>query len=232
MYCTTQCFFDPITEDLDLVAISKCTIRLAEAAPYLSRGERKIVTKTTHAAIDEAEVMSMPIIVGASSESILGATQLCQDAEEAGGDAVLILTAIALHFTRVADASPLLIIIYNYLGPVSGFDLDSDILIRLSRVAAATKPPSKTDPGIEHIPSLAVDTDGAILFNMHRQGGEEDKVRPLQTPVPQSDWAMTKRAYHGYGGIPRQPIQELDKGAANQFLEEMEEVMKYDASLK
>lgn len=157
VYCPTQCFFDPATEDLDLSSISKHTIRLAKAgvvgittngsngeAPYLSPSERKLVTATTRTALDNEGFHSIPIIVGASAESVRGTVQLCRDAEEAGGDAVLILVpsffkwamnakTIETYFTRVADQSPLPVIIYNYPSAVAGIDLDSDILIKLAK---------------------------------------------------------------------------------------------------
>jgi L-threo-3-deoxy-hexylosonate aldolase len=40
--------------------------------------------------------------------------------------------ALITYFTKVADESPLPLILYNYPGAVAGIDMDSDLLIRLA----------------------------------------------------------------------------------------------------
>lgn len=113
-------------------------------AAYLSPSERSLVTLTTRQALDSAGFSHLPIIVGASDQSVRGTLQLCSDAKAAGGDAVLLLTpsffkwamntsTIERYFTLVADSSPLPVVIYNYPGAVSGIDLDSELLIRLAQ---------------------------------------------------------------------------------------------------
>lgn len=238
----------------------------------------------------------MPIIVGASAESVHGTIQLCRDAEESGGDAVLILVpsffkwamdsrTIQSYFEKVADQSPFPVVIYNYPGAVAGIDLDSDILIRLSqhpnivgtkftcgntgklaRVVAATKCSLEERnvnggyyclSGVADliVPSLTAGAFGAIvgaanvfpktcvqLFNSYLQGGSPQRLQELQALVAQGDWAMTKRAipgfkavlekYHGYGGLPRQPMQALDNHEAESLFTEVEEIMGYEVSLK
>jgi L-threo-3-deoxy-hexylosonate aldolase len=308
IYCPTQCFFDPVTEELDLDSVAKHAVRLAQAgivgittngsngeAPYLSQEERKLVTSTTRSALDKAGFSSAPIIVGASAESVRGTLQLCRDAEESGGDAVLILVpsffkwamnphTIESYFTQVADQSPLPIVIYNYPGAVAGIDIDSDLLTKmaqhpnivgtkftcgnvgkLARVAAATKASMKERQdkggyfclsGVADliIPTLAVGAYGAIvgaanvfpktcveLFDLYLNGGDQQKIQDLQALLAQGDWAMTKRAvpgfkavldkYHGYGGIPRQPMAALGKAAKDELYAEVEEIMKHEATL-
>lgn len=157
IYAPTQVFFHEQTEDLDFDTISRHATRLAKAgmagivtngsngeAVYLTTAERQQVTATTRQALDSAGFNHLPVIVGASDQSVRGTVQLCQDAKSAGGDAVLLLTpsffkwamtpaAILAYFTQVANASPLPIIIYNYPGAVSGIDLDSEMLIQLAK---------------------------------------------------------------------------------------------------
>lgn len=157
IYCPTQVFFDPETEELDLPTIAKHVVRLAKAgmagivtngsngeAVHLIPQERNLVTSTTRKALDEAGFKQIPIIVGASDQSVRGTVKLCEEAKFSGGDAVLLLTpsffkwamtgsAITNYFTKVADLSPLPIIIYNYPGAVSGIDLDSETLIALAK---------------------------------------------------------------------------------------------------
>jgi len=157
IYAPTQVFFSKETEDLDLVTIAQHAIRLARngvvgivtngsngEAVYLSSDERVQVTLHTRRALDEAGFEHIPIIVGASDQSVKGTLKFCADAKEAGGDAVLLLTpsffkwamdstAIEGYFTQVADASPLPVIIYNYPGAIAGIDLDSDFIIRLAQ---------------------------------------------------------------------------------------------------
>jgi L-threo-3-deoxy-hexylosonate aldolase len=157
IYAPTQVFFLEETEDLDLKTIGYHAVRLAKAgvagivtngsngeAVYLSSDERAQVTLQTRRALDDAGFEQMPIIVGASDQSLRGTLKLCSDAQRAGGDAVLLLTpsffkwamdsaAIERYFTQVADSSPLPVIIYNYPGAVAGIDLDSELLVRLAK---------------------------------------------------------------------------------------------------
>ncbi|KAI4858823.1 dihydrodipicolinate synthetase family protein [Hypoxylon rubiginosum] len=156
VYAPTQVFFHPETEDLDEETIGRHAVRLARAgvagitangsngeAVYLSRDERQVVTRATRTALDAAGFSRIPIMVGASDQSVRGTLDLCRDAAAAGGSAVLLMVpsffkwamdsaTIERYFTQVADASPLPVIIYNYPGAVAGIDLDSELLERLA----------------------------------------------------------------------------------------------------
>ncbi len=158
VYAPTVTFFDRNTEELDTASIRRHAVRLAKAglvglvtmgsngeAVHLSREERKAVTRETRSALDEAGFHSVPVIVGASEQSIRGTIELCIEAAEAGGEYVLVIppsyyrSAVGddetLHtfFTAVADGSPLPVILYNYPGAVAGIDMDSDLIIRISQ---------------------------------------------------------------------------------------------------
>lgn len=156
IYAPTMTFFNPETEDLDIPIIKKHAVRLAEAglvglvtmgsngeAVHLTRQEKTAVTKATREALDEAGYQNVPVIVGASEQSIRGTIELCNEAHEAGGEYVLLVppsyyryamdeTAIYEYYTTVADASPCPIILYNYPGAVAGIDMDSDFMIKLA----------------------------------------------------------------------------------------------------
>src|SRR5450432_3843617 len=159
VYVPTVCFFDPVTEDLDLKTIGNHAVRLAKAgiaglatqgsngeAVHLTHFERKEVTSATRKALRDAGYSHLPIIVGCGAQSTRETIQLCREACEAGGDYALILPpsyysplfapsskSVLEFFTTVADASPIPIIIYNYPGAVSGMDLSSDTIIALSK---------------------------------------------------------------------------------------------------
>lgn len=150
-------FFNPETEELDIPVIKKHAVRLAEAglvglvtmgsngeAVHLSRAEKAAVTRATREALDEAGYQNVPVIVGASEHGIQLTIELCKEAEAAGGEYVLILPpsyyryaidedALYEYFTKVADGSPLPLILYNYPGAVAGIDMDSDLLIKLAK---------------------------------------------------------------------------------------------------
>ncbi|KAH7120242.1 hypothetical protein B0J13DRAFT_567661 [Dactylonectria estremocensis] len=187
IYAPTQVFYqNGKDEKLDSEVIKKHAVRLAKAgvagivtngsngeAVYLSPEERLQVTKATREALDESGFSRLPVIVGASDQSIQGTLRLCRDAADAGGDAVLLMVpsffkwamdgpTIEKFFLEVAESSPLPLIIYNYPGAVAGIDLDSDQLIslashpniigtkftcgsvgKLARVAEATSPVSE-----------------------------------------------------------------------------------------
>ncbi|KAI5789651.1 hypothetical protein DFH27DRAFT_207301 [Peziza echinospora] len=157
IYAPTMTFFDPVTEDLDLPTIAKHSVRLAEAglvglvtcgsngeAVHLSREERALVTKTTRDALDAAGYTAVSVMVGCSAQSVRETIILCTDAKAAGGDYALIIppsffrtkmddVAIEAYFTKVADGSPIPIVLYNYPGAVAGIDMDSDFIIKLSQ---------------------------------------------------------------------------------------------------
>lgn len=158
VYCPTVTFFHPDTEDLDIPSIRKHAVRLAKAglvglvtmgsngeAVHLTREERKTVTRESRAALDEAGYQNVPIIAGASENSIRGTVELARECAEAGAEYVLIVPpsyyryavgndqSIYDFFTGVADQSPLPVILYNYPGAVAGIDMDSDLIIRISQ---------------------------------------------------------------------------------------------------
>lgn len=157
IYAPTQVFFQADTEDLDENTIGRHAVRLVKAgiagivtngsngeAVYLTPEERASVTRVTRAALDQAGFTKVPILVGASDQSVRGTLRLCREAASAGGDAVLLMVpsffkwamdsaAIERFFTQVADASPVPVVIYNYPGAVAGIDIDSDLLIRLAQ---------------------------------------------------------------------------------------------------
>lgn len=157
IYAPTMTFFNPETEDLDIPTIKKHAVRLAQAglvglvcmgsngeAVHLTREEKTAVTRATRDALDEAGYKDVPVIVGASEQSIRGTIELSQAARDAGGEYVLLVPpsyyryamseiAIEEYYTSVADASPCPVILYNYPGAVAGIDMDSDFMIKLAK---------------------------------------------------------------------------------------------------
>jgi 4-hydroxy-2-oxoglutarate aldolase len=158
VYVPTVCFFDPVTEDLDTATIASHAVRLAEAgvnglttqgsngeAVHLTHSERQTVTSVTRSALNTAGFSHLPIIVGCGAQSVRETVQYCREAYTAGGDYALILppayyapllspnmASVIEYFNAVADQSPIPILIYNYPGAVSGMDLSSDVIIKLS----------------------------------------------------------------------------------------------------
>ncbi|OTA92860.1 hypothetical protein M434DRAFT_31472 [Hypoxylon sp. CO27-5] len=159
VYVPTMCFFDQETEDVDVDAIARHAVRLAEAgvtglatqgsngeAVHLTHAERQLVTFTTRKALNEAGHSHIPIIVGCGAQSTRETIRYCCEAWEAGGDYALVLPpsyyaplfapsskTIEEYFTTVANASPIPLIIYNFPGAVNGMDLSSDVIIKLSQ---------------------------------------------------------------------------------------------------
>ena len=158
VYVPTLCFFDSETEDLDTATIASHAVRLAKAgvagvatqgsngeAVHLTHVERQTVTSTTRSALASAGFAHLPIIVGCGGQSVRETVQFCREAYAAGGDYALVLppsyyaplfspasASIIEFFTKVADQSPIPLLIYNYPGAVSGLDLSSDLIVKLS----------------------------------------------------------------------------------------------------
>ncbi|KAI5814916.1 hypothetical protein BZA77DRAFT_89843 [Pyronema omphalodes] len=156
-YAPTPVFFETITDNLDIPAIQKHAVRLAEAglqgivtqgsngeAVHLSRSERQLVTVVTRKALDNAGYTQLPVIVGCGAQSTRESIELCHDAMASGGDYAMILPpsyyrslytgdALVDFFRDVANESPIPILIYNFPGAVGGIDLDSDVVSKLAR---------------------------------------------------------------------------------------------------
>lgn len=138
VYVPTVTFFQADTEDLDLATIASHAVRLAQAgvaglttqgsngeAVHLTHQERKLVTKATRNALDNAGFHHLPIMVGCGSQSTRETIELCREAMTSGGDYALVLPpsyykamykpeSLVKFFEEVADASPIPILIYNY----------------------------------------------------------------------------------------------------------------------
>jgi 4-hydroxy-2-oxoglutarate aldolase len=190
IYVPTVAFFEPATDNVDVETIASHAVRLARAgvagittqgsngeAVHLSHKERNLITSVTRKALDDAGFGHMPVIVGCGVQSTRECIELCEEAAAAGGDYALVLPpayyqglfskdTVKEFFQDVATASPIPILIYNYPGAVSGLDLNSDVIIELSkhpnivgckltcgntgklnRVAAATRAATVSDPG-------------------------------------------------------------------------------------
>lgn len=150
-------FFEGADQDLDLQTLTKHVVRLAEAgvtgivtqgsngeAVHLTHQERRLVTRTSRQALDDAGFVSLPIIVGCSAQSIRETVELCEEAQASGGNYALVLPpsyyksiyrsdCLVEYFQSVADASPIPVIIYNYPMAVGGIDMDSDVITQLAK---------------------------------------------------------------------------------------------------
>ena len=157
IYSPTMTFFDPNSEEIDIPTIKRHAVRLAKAglvglitmgsngeAVHLTRAERSTVTSATRSALDEAGYAHVPVICGATEQSVRGTLELCREGSAAGASYALLVppsyyrvamdeVRLEEYFFGVADQSPIPLILYNYPGAVAGIDMDSDLLIRLSR---------------------------------------------------------------------------------------------------
>jgi 4-hydroxy-tetrahydrodipicolinate synthase len=106
-------------------------------SPTLSHDEHKRVVEIT---IDVAR-RRVPVIAGAGSNSTAEAIDLARHAKQAGADAALVVTpyynkptqeGLFLHYTAIADAVDLPIIIYNIPGR-SVVDMSVATMARLAR---------------------------------------------------------------------------------------------------
>ncbi len=106
-------------------------------SPTLSHAEHKRVVEITI----EAARRRVPVIAGAGSNSTAEAIDLTRHAKHAGADAALVVTpyynkptqeGLYLHFTAIADAVDLPIIIYN-IPSRSVIDMSVETMARLAR---------------------------------------------------------------------------------------------------
>ncbi|ANB15655.1 hypothetical protein AWJ20_3293 [Sugiyamaella lignohabitans] len=157
VYVPTLTFFNAKDESLDLESTSLHVTRLVKAGVAgivalgsngevcnLNDEERTRTIATIRDTLNLVGHESMPIIAGVSQQSVVNCVSSCIDAYNAGADAGLIIAPsyyrhaitndlLVEFFTQVADKSPVPLVLYNFPGVVAGIDLDSDLIIRLSR---------------------------------------------------------------------------------------------------
>jgi 4-hydroxy-tetrahydrodipicolinate synthase len=106
-------------------------------SPTLSHDEHKRVVEIAI----EVAAKRVPVIAGAGSNSTREAVELVRHAKRAGADGALVVTpyynkptqeGLFLHFTAVADAADLPIIIYN-IPPRSVIDMSVETMARLAK---------------------------------------------------------------------------------------------------
>ncbi|MBC7800541.1 MAG: 4-hydroxy-tetrahydrodipicolinate synthase [Gemmatimonadaceae bacterium] len=106
-------------------------------SPTLSHDEHRRVVEIAV----EVAAGRVPVIAGAGSNSTAEAIELTRHAKAAGADAALVVTpyynrptqrGLALHYTAIADAVDLPIIIYN-IPPRSVIDMAVDTMAQLAR---------------------------------------------------------------------------------------------------
>lgn len=228
VYAPTMTFFDA-NEELDTPAIRRHAVRLAKAglvglvtmgsngeAVHLTRQERMTVTRETRSALDEAGFSNVPVIAGASEQSIRGTIELCKEVAQAGGEYALIVPpsyyraamgndeTLYEFFTAVADGSPVPLILYNYPGAVAGIDMDSDLIIRIS-----------AHPNIIGTKFTCANT--GKLTRVARALGAVTPASPLapaQKPVPTVAKPDAKHPYVAFGGIADFSLQTLVSGGS------------------
>jgi 4-hydroxy-tetrahydrodipicolinate synthase len=113
--------------------------------PVGTTGESPTLTHAEHRRVVEITIEvahhRVPVIAGAGSNSTAEAVDLARHAKRAGADAALVVTpyynkptqeGLFLHFTAVADAAELPIIIYNIPGR-SVVDMSVDTMARLAK---------------------------------------------------------------------------------------------------
>jgi len=157
VYCPVVTFFTP-EEDLDIPAFQKHVVWVAGSgmdiviagtngeAAHLTHADRIALVKAAREALNEAGLTDVVIISGGSTSSTRETIQFCKEAGEAGADAAICLLSspfaavlkdnaacLKQHFTDVAKASPIPILIYNYPVAAAGIDISSDLILDLAK---------------------------------------------------------------------------------------------------
>jgi 4-hydroxy-2-oxoglutarate aldolase len=157
VYVPTMCFFDQETFDMDIDTIVRHAVRLARAgvvglatqgsngeSVHLTSSERQLVSITTREALNDSGLSQGSIVAGCAGRELLGTVALLHMAERNGADYALVLPPsyytimfasadeLALeYFRKLADASPIPILVYNFPSAANGRNLPPDILASL-----------------------------------------------------------------------------------------------------
>jgi|GEM_PF-302489 len=147
-------------EELDLVTLQRHIHWLADfplagilalgsngEAMHLNDAERVVVIEASRDALTTAQASGKAtgwkLLVGTAGQSTRGTIARCQSAYRAGADVAVVLppfafptqmSAVALreHFLRIADASPIPILIYNMPANTAGIDMSTDLILEMA----------------------------------------------------------------------------------------------------
>jgi 4-hydroxy-2-oxoglutarate aldolase len=145
--------FDPVSGDVDLVALRRLARRWLEAplsglVLFGSTGEGVSLQPQERARALEAVRGVMPddrlLLAGVAAESTRIALQLVEDSAAAGAQAVLVQPpayyrpqlvpeALRAHFLTLADHSPVPLLLYQVPGQYSGLKLEPGLVEELSK---------------------------------------------------------------------------------------------------
>ena len=152
VFVPTTTPFDPVTGDVDVVGLRSNIRSWFETAVkgiviggstgeavLLAEDERRLLWETAR----DVTPQNRLLIAGAGAESTRGTVHLCRMAAVAGADAVLVQPpafykgamnpeALARHYRRVADESPLPVIVYQVPLRLSTLDFPTGLVAELS----------------------------------------------------------------------------------------------------
>jgi len=240
-------------------------------APLLDLHERIDLLRAARQAIPP----DRPMLAGAGAESTAGAVANCRVAADCGAGAALVLTphyygpqmseeALIGHFARVADASPIPVLLYDVPkfthlslpvevvaelsehGNIAGIKDSGGDLGRLKRLVESTAETFDVVCGSHRIfvEGLVAGARAAILaaasvlpevyvqlYDMAREGRQEDARQLLQEVTTASDLAVTDYGVPGIkaamdlrglaGGSPRLPLLPAGQAARDKLGREL-----------
>jgi 4-hydroxy-2-oxoglutarate aldolase len=145
--------FDPVSGDVDLVALRRLARRWLEAplsglVLFGSTGEGVALQPEERTRALEAVRAVMPddllLLAGIAAESTRSALHLAESSSAAGAQAVLVQPpayyrpqlvpdALRTHFLHLADHSPVPVLLYQVPGQYSGLKLEAGLVEELSR---------------------------------------------------------------------------------------------------
>ncbi|KAG9512327.1 aldolase, partial [Aureobasidium melanogenum] len=155
-YAATLTFFSD-DESVDIESLRTHITRLARAglsgivvlgsngeAAHLSDDQKYLVTSTVRHVLDDTGFEQMPVIAGTSAQSAQECIRLCKHSAKAGASHVLVLPPsyykaamspdiIFDFYQKVANNSPLPVIIYSFPAVAGDINLSSDLILRISQ---------------------------------------------------------------------------------------------------
>ncbi|KAH8107011.1 dihydrodipicolinate synthetase [Cristinia sonorae] len=223
VYAPICTFFHPETEDLDLASFEKHILLAAKAgvgiliagsngeATHLSHTERTTLIRTARRVLDNAQLIDVPIIAGTGAGSTRETVELCREAAEAGADVAIVITsgyfagvlagnskALKAWYVKVADQSPIPILLYNYPGASGGIDLDSDLITDLARTHSNIIGVKLTCGNVGKLTRICSTTSQESFITAYPREGTEE---PFLVLGGFSDILLTSLYANGHGVI-------------------------------
>ncbi|KAF9246329.1 hypothetical protein BU15DRAFT_85127 [Melanogaster broomeanus] len=212
-----------ISRSLDLPSFEDHVLRTATAgvgpllsgsmgeASHLSHAERSTLIKTARKVLDNAGLVSVPIISGIGAGSTRECIEFAKEAADAGADCAIAICsgyfagalagntkALKAFWVEISQKSPIPVIVYNYPGAAGGINLDSDLITELAVECANLAGVKLTCGDVGKLTRIAATVSDPSFASTHPR---KNKDAPFLVLGGFTDFILPGAYANGHGAI-------------------------------